>query len=72
MNPFVNQLGFQCADVFAVRFMQKVGIVIADGNAILTRITEMCNHVRADEEEYEGVGTHHIPTPSQTWGRKPD
>jgi len=36
-----NQLGFQCADVFAIRFMQKAGIVIADGNAILTHITEM-------------------------------
>jgi len=36
-----NQLGFQCADVFADRFMQKAGIVIADGSAILTDITEM-------------------------------
>jgi len=36
-----NQLGFQCADVFVVRFMQKKGIAIADGNAILTHITEM-------------------------------
>ena len=38
-----NQLGFQCADVFAGRFMQKARIVIADGNAILTHITEMWN-----------------------------